>query len=164
MIFRRVTLQTSSKTTFAKNAHTFAKTFYSIIYTMYNILFSKYIFHHNLMELGRFITTFLVRILIPNKKNNKYIERTYLSWAKIQGGAMSEMLGSSWISPWLVYDSRENFLSLIFLSQSSNFALDFNEGIFGTWLLAAEVFEHFHRHEVDFSFWKKRKEKVKVCN
>ena len=33
MIFRRVTLQTSSKTTFAKNAHTFAKTFYSIIYT-----------------------------------------------------------------------------------------------------------------------------------
>ena len=50
MIFRRVTLQTSSKTTFAKNAHTFAKTFYSIIYAT-TILFSKYIFHHNFMEL-----------------------------------------------------------------------------------------------------------------
>ena len=162
MIFRRVTLQTSSKTTFAKNAHTFAKTFCSIIYTM-TILFSKYIFHHNLMVL-ELLHHFWLGYQFPIK-NNKYIKRTYLSWAKIQGGAMSEMLGSSWISPWLVYDSRENFLSLIFCHSLQILHLtSTSEGIFGTWLLAAEVFEHFHRHEVDFAFWKKRKEKVKVCN
>ena len=82
----------------------FAKTFYGITHSTFCSLNNSVLLYWLLYFFG---------ISIVNDKITKK-QKDYLSWAKIQGGAMSEMLGSSWISPWLVCDSWENFQSLIF--------------------------------------------------